>query len=339
MAQKSTFITLFWKLLFTLFFYNSYGQFSSKINGVNLVSPPTPTKQQQLASVKKVNSNWVSIIPYGFIQKKSSLLIYDSNFQWWGERPKGTKVLIEQAKKEGLKIMLKPHIWVQGDGWGGDLTFTSEKAWENWEASYTNYILTYAKIAEDYDVEILCIGTELRKIVKLKPLFWLQLITKIRTLYKGKLTYAANWDNYLQVLFWHKLDYIGIDAYFPLSEKKEPTLNDLGKSWQHINKDLKSISNHYHKPILFTEYGYTSTNFCTKEPWKENKQLTVNETTQKTAYKALYENIWGKKWFAGGFLWKWHLTEDTSRNRTKSFTPQGKKVIETIKKAYSKIDF
>ena len=29
------------------------------------------------------------------------------------------------------------------------------------------------------------------------------------------------------VTFWDELDFIGIDAYFPLSDKKSPTIEDL----------------------------------------------------------------------------------------------------------------
>jgi hypothetical protein len=41
---------------------------------------------------------------------------------------------------------------------------------------------------------------------------------EIRKIYTGKLTYAANWDDFDKVPFWKELDYIGIDAYFPLSD-------------------------------------------------------------------------------------------------------------------------
>jgi hypothetical protein len=53
----------------------------------------------------------------------------------------------------------------------------------------------------------------------------------------GKLTYAANWDDFDKVPFWNELDYIGIDAYFPLSNATTPSVLELNDAWQqHIKK-------------------------------------------------------------------------------------------------------
>ena len=97
---------------------------------------------------------------------------------------------------------------------------SSEADWTRLEASYTKFILTYAKLAQETKVDILCIGTELERFVMSRPDYWCGLIERIRKIYNGKLTYAANWDEYKRTPFWDMLDYIGIDAYFPLSEKR-----------------------------------------------------------------------------------------------------------------------
>ena len=41
--------------------------------------------------------------------------------------------------------------------------------------------------------------------------------------YTGPLTYAANHGNETSVGWWNDLDYIGIDAYYPLTNKNNPT--------------------------------------------------------------------------------------------------------------------
>jgi hypothetical protein len=60
-------------------------------------------------------------------------------------------------------------------------------------------------------MELFCFGTELGNAIAKRPQYWSQLIVKIRK-YTGKLTYAANWDDFDKVPFWKELDYIGIDA-------------------------------------------------------------------------------------------------------------------------------
>ena len=310
-------------------------QKAPKINGANLVAPPS-SEITYIVDLKKTNTNWVAVIPYAFIKENTANVIFDTKFQWWGERSQGVEQTIKKAKAEGFKIMLKPHIWVSGDGWAGDFTLNTETDWKQWEQSYTQYILTFCKIAKKYDVELFCIGTELRQVVKNRPLFWNKLILKIRSIYNGKLTYAANWDNYQNITFWEELDYIGIDSYFPLSKEKSPSINALQQAWNPIKTKLKTFSNCNATPILFTEFGYPSTEFCTSTPWKENSSFVANQRTQSTAYEAIFSAFWNEYWLAGGFFWKWHISDTTKRNFNKSYTPQGKKALQVITKWYKK---
>jgi hypothetical protein len=62
-------------------------------------------------------------------------------------------------------------------------------------------------------MELFCFGTELGIQSQKRLQYWAQLIVKKKNI-KGKLTYAANWDDFDKP-FWNELDYIGIDAYFP----------------------------------------------------------------------------------------------------------------------------
>ena len=104
----------------------------------------------------------------------------------------------------------------------------SEQDWVLWFENYKNFIVDYAKLAAELDFPILCIGTELEKTVHRRT-EWLEIISSIREVYEGKLIYAANFTEFEQVTFWDELDYIGIQAYFPISEGQEPDLNQLKK--------------------------------------------------------------------------------------------------------------
>lgn len=306
---------------------------STKINGASLVAPP---KRQafNFVELRQTNTNWVAIIPYAFLKKEGINIVYNTPFQWWGERAEGVEETIIESKKHRLQIMLKPHLWVSQDGWAGDFDLKTEQEWEKWETSYTSYILEFAKLAQKYNVELFCIGTEIRNVAKKRPQFWCQLIKKIKADYKGKLTYAANWDNYKNIDFWDELDYIGIDSYFPLSEEKIPNKKYLIEQWQPKKKELEKYSETHHTPILFTEFGYPSTEYCATTPWKENFEFKPNQEGQKNAYEAIFESFWNEKWFAGGFFWKWHLTPKTQRAIPQNYSPQGKSAMEAIRNQY-----
>ena len=65
--------------------------------------------------------------------------------------------------------------------------------------------------------------------------------------YSGKLTYAANWGaidqnvgGYQNVPWWNQLDYIGIDAYFPIASQNNTTLAGLTAAWQNQANSIES---------------------------------------------------------------------------------------------------
>jgi len=114
---------------------------------------------------------------------------------------------------------------------------------------------------------------ERRKLVKNS---WIELIQEVREIYKGKLTYAANYDNYQEVDFWEHLDFIGINAYFPLREPTEEfpsnteILSEFEENWRNVFKEINAFKKKQHlsnKPLLFTELGYTNYLNATVESW------------------------------------------------------------------------
>ena len=312
-----------------------------KIGGVNMVAPSSKVNESCMPPLQRIGAGWVALNPYAYGRSGDPQLVFDIDWQWWGETSKGTQTMLEYAQKEGLKVMIKPHIWVRGEGWAGDFKLNSDADWEKWEASFKNYILTYARMAQKYKAEMLCIGTEVRQSVKQRPQFWEDLITEVRKVYDGKLTYASNWDNFHEVKFWSQLDYIGVDAYFPLSEEKTATTATLVKAWQPTVNELKSFSARHNKPILFTEFGYRSMDQTTWKQWLllehwENKDGIPNLDAQKNAYEAIFEAFWSESWFAGGFLWKWYPEDSRSGGeKNLDYTPQHKPVEEMIKKWYA----
>ena len=304
-----------------------------KINGISLVAPPKATDLLMFDALDSSGSNWVAIIPYGFTPRVQNIVISNVSNQWWGETKKGVIAMIRRAQTKGMKVMIKPHVWVQGEGWPGSFDLQTESKWHAWEQSYENYIITYAQVADSLQVDLFCIGTEYRMSVQKRSLFWKQLIAKVRSLYRGPITYAANWDNYQNIDFWEDLDFIGIDAYFPLLEDTNPSIDQLRKAWKLISLDLKSMSLSYDLPILFTEYGYQSVLGSAGNHWELNQEI-ISMSSQSIAYQALFDAFWQEPWFAGGFLWKWHFKKNAGGIHDPNFTPQGKPVLQIIQRNY-----
>jgi len=307
-----------------------------KITGVNLEMPNKIVDQAKLDSIGTMNAEWVALIPYGFTAKGEARVQFGSKWQWWGETKEGTETISKYAKAAGQKVMFKPHVWVVGDGWPGDFDLETEEEWLEWETTYRDFILTFAAIADSVDADMFCIGTEYRKAAVKRAPFWRKLIKEVREVYGGKVTYAANWDNYENIVFWDDLDYIGIDAYFPLSNKQTPSYEEMVASWNAISRKLKPFSEKYDKPVLFTEYGFKSADFSVSDKVLHDSDLKVNQESQYNAYRAFFASIWNEPFMAGGFLWKWSFFQDQSNSgwTNPKFTPQGKPAFKIVKEVY-----
>jgi hypothetical protein len=300
--------------------------------GINLVAPIKELNNSTFVSLSENNVNAISLIPYAFVDIDQASVSYNNDRQWWGERSEGIRASIHKSHEYKMKVMLKPHLWVNHNFYTGDLDFSTEKEWELWESDYEKYILDFAKLAEEEKIELFCFGTELENPIAKRPQYWMQLIQKIRKIYSGKLTYAANWDSFETIPFWNELDYIGIDAYFPLSTEETPSIEILNESWKkHILK-IEIVQQKFNKKILFTEFGYRNSNKAAEEPWTET-ETKINDLAQANGYEALFQSFSKQKWFAGGFAWKWYA-DDYHKKKNIDYTPQEKPALETLKKWY-----
>ncbi|WP_282123685.1 glycoside hydrolase family 113 [Algibacter mikhailovii] len=310
----------------------------AKINGVSFVASKDAITENHIQSVINLNANYAAIMPFGFIKDLANPnIIFDTDRQWFGETKAGAKQYIKTLQNHEVSIMLKPQIWVWRGEFTGLIEMQNENDWKVLETSYSKFILTYATLAQEMEVPIFCIGTELEKFISNRPTYWEDLIGQIKKVYKGKLTYAANWDEYTRTPFIAHLDYIGIDAYFPLSETKTPTVAECLVSWKPIKENMYLLSKKYDKPILFTEYGYRSVDYSGKAPWKSDRSMTaVNFEAQTNTTRALFDSFWQEEWFAGGFVWKWfHNHENAGGLKDSRFTPQNKPVEELIRAQYN----
>ena len=311
-----------------------------RVKGLSFVAPPRPFSSNPMPYINSINAEWIAVIPYGFIPRDDHKVVHGSDRQWWGEREEGVRETITKASEAGLKVMLKPQIWMHGE-WIGDFDLDQEKKWSEWEETYSDYILQYARISQEMGVSMLCIGTEFKKAMQSNTAYWYELIKQVRQVYDGPLTYSSNWDEYKDVAIWDELDYIGISAYFPLTEKENPTHEELKKEWQPIVKELNKFSRKTGKRILFTEFGYLSLDGCAGKTWileKEREKYEENQQAQADAYHCLFKTFWEEDWWAGGFFWKWYPEMRPNRKNfySKDYSPQGKKAEEIITEWYGK---
>lgn len=311
-----------------------------KYNGISLVASREPVSAIHVKPILEVNATAVAVMPFGFMENLSCpTLKFNIERQWQGERLEGARETTKLLHSHGLKVMIKPQIWIWKGEFTGDIKMTSEEDWLKFETQYEEFILLYAQMAAEENAALFCLGTELHAFVNERTKFWEQLIPKVRKVYKGKLTYAENWDKVEKVKIWNQLDFIGVDAYFPLSEAKSPNIEELRASWKPHKSQLKELSEIYERKVLFTEYGYRNTNYATKQPWDSSREeVSINFELQSNALMAMYREFWKEDWFVGGFLWKWfHNHDEAGGMENNQFTPQNKPALQVVKGFYGEM--
>lgn len=312
------------------------GLLSNKICGMSLVAPRNAFVQDPMAEMTVLGIDWVALLPYNSFDLNNATINFDTG-NWWGETVTGISTSQSLAAAQGMKTMLKPQLWSR-DAWIGDMDYTTEVEWDTFHAHYTNFICYWAAVADSLQVDLFCIGTELKQSATKYPNYWRDLIDTVRQIYSGPITYAPNWDEYDQIMFWDELDYIGVDAYFSLIPDASPEVCDLKEAWMSIFDKLRNYSERWNKPILFTEWGYLSLDGCAYETWeleKDRNSASINEQAQANAAQALLETFGKEDWWAGGFQWKWYSDLATnSTNQSDDYTPQGKMTADVLKALY-----
>ena len=198
--------------------------------------------------------------------------------------------------------------------------------------------LSMAALAESEHVELFIVGTELSTTEAQEDL-WRALIARIRIATSAKLVYGANWSPGPEhVKFWDALDFVGVDAYYPLATAASPSVEELVLAWQtspvsghHIVSELRNLSTRVGKPLMFAELGYTSTDRCAMGNHAGGGR---DLQAQADAYAAFFEAVYDQPWFAGVFFWDWE-TNPKGGGRCDgggfSFTPAGKPAEDVMR--------
>ena len=314
-----------------------------------------------LNALVDTNANSVSLsLEYG-IDAGNSQIYQDPNFT---DSLTALGNTIKEAEADGLSVMVRPLIdFVDaaksaphsvGD-WRGYYV-PSDPA--TFFASYKTMLVQEATLAQADGAQMLSIGTEIDQLTGPAYLsYWQDIISSVRAVFTGKLTYSAIWDDSLspwqfggapqgtgdittQVSFWNLLDYVGIDEYAPISDKANPTLQDLTDGWTKTPTDpttksvtgnqslinyFEGVSNTIGKPLLFTELGYESATDAASQPFFSSTNQP-DATLQSNLYQAFF-NAWsqsGDTSLNGVYFWDWDpKSAEVGPTNEPNFSPQG----------------
>jgi hypothetical protein len=288
--------------------------------------------EKQLDALSRLGANAVSLMPFAFQPGADRP---DLRFLSRGPSSETDIGLIHAARAaraRGIRVLWKPHVWVSGASWPGEIAMKSEADWAAWWRSYRRYVLHHALLARWAGADLFCVGVELSKTIG-REAEWRDLIASVRLFYPGPVTYAANWYGDLEtVRFWDRLDYIGVDTYFPLAEKPGAGKEELERGARLVAERLARASRRFEKPVLLTEVGFAAKREAWMEPHVEGGQYS--EEDQAAAYEALLAALDHHPWLAGTFVWKAFSGQGSDGGREADFRFQGRKAEGVVGRYY-----
>lgn len=261
------------------------------------------------------------------------------------------KSVVRHAHERKIKVCLKPMLTTNHGLWKptgfkeNDVDF--EEKWKMWFASYTEFILYYAQLAQDIECEMLCVGNETLGGMECKE-EWSTLIDKIHSVFRGTLVFHINEVEEKLVskekFEWlTKLDYVGTKATFPRAKSAGITLESMIFEWRKLARKLKMFYQIYGRPILFMESGCESNErFCMsldeKRTIEEKERPLPNQEVQANYYDSVLSAFHDQPWFYGAFWWGWSTTVcEEDRGKDISHRIDGKEAYDVICHWYRKV--
>lgn len=241
---------------------------------------------------------------------------------------------IREAHRASLRVLLFPIVRLEvqrrPDEWRGTYRPARSAAFF---ASYERKLLELARLAEQEQVALLSVGSEMSKLdVDRAP--WARLIARVRSVYHGRLTYSGNWDHYRQVALYDLVDQMGVCAYFPLASRGRPvTPEDFAGRWQELRRELEEWAQKLGRPLLITEIGYLSQKGAAAWPWDEGAVQPIDLGEQERCYRA-FADAWCERpssSLVGVYFWNWY---GWGGERSRGYTPRGKPAEDEIRRFF-----
>jgi hypothetical protein len=300
----------------------------------------SPAFTREVDECARWGATWVALTPFGRVGDLHGRGIDPTFERPHEENVKDILAAIAIAHAHGLKVFLVPHLWVESGEWRALIDPGTDAGWEAWAESYERFVTEWARVAEEGHAEMFSAGVELRSWVTTgrAPRF-VGVLQAIRRDYHGILTYSANWDDVDKTVILGELDVIGINAFYPLADHDGATETELRAGGEVVRQKVHALSEAWHRPVLFTEIGYTTRPNPAVKPWEwpdSMHDVKVDEDAQAAAYRGLIGPSLEEPDFAGFFVWRVYADpDDVSQEAEWGFSPKGKQAELVMRDAFA----
>ena len=238
--------------------------------------------------------------------------------------------MIRYAHSIGLRTAIKPTVNCKDGMWRGHIHFFDEDVpcepkWSKWFPSYTEFQLHFAEIAEKEGCYMFIAGCEM-VMADHRDKEWRQLISDIRKVYSGIVTY--NCDKYQEhnVHWWDCVDVICSSGYYP-----------IGKWEQELDR-IEKVVKAFGKPFFFAETGCMSTVDSNTVPNDWSMRTGSDLKGQADWYEDMLSACDKRGWVGGEVFWSWgdKLYPLDKAEEDMHYEVYGKPAEEIVKRHFGK---
>jgi len=217
--------------------------------------------------------------------------------------PRNIGIFLSVAAASHIRVTLRPIlnedalVAQNSNAWRGSIEPADPSAWF---ASYRDFLLPYARVAESGHAATLVIGTELNSLEGDPS--WPALIRAISSVYHGQLVYDENFDSFENHDSNLPLPTFGVDAYPRFQLSDSASVSELAQAWEGW------LSNHstavLHKTVL-SEVGIAAVAGAYGDPgaWLGTTNSPIVTKVQANWYSAVCRAFSAEK-LAGIYWWE-----------------------------------
>jgi hypothetical protein len=276
-------------------------------------------------------------IPYFMESLESSEINYEDGAYGVTESRQSLIDLSIFIHSAGIHVIFKPMIIISS---GQSLYSINPN--QDWLLSYEKFLNYTASLATDMNASIFMINGPIDAIER-DELLMRRLVSNIRQLYDGYITYTASHSSFSLIRWWDAMDLIAINAWMPFTTSYNPKIDDFITTWDGLYPQLLQAYNKWKKPIVFSELGLQSREGANISPknmtFSKSGEVKFSWVEQSKYYRAINQTkIWSAPWFKGTFFVGWDLAQgNLLLQEDTSFSIRDKPAELDLKMLYSKL--
>ncbi len=228
---------------------------------------------------------------------------------------------IRQAREMRLKVLVKPHLWVN-NARPGEARMADDAGWRRWFTAYNAALVPMARAAQEAGAEAFSIGSAIRA-ANTRP-EWRETIASVRQVFRGRvLSVAADVEDAEAFPHWALLDAVGLRIYRPLGA------DDRGADWvgpitREVER-LDRLEQRFRKKIWVAELGIRSAAGAAANPIAsvEERPSLPYQRVQAEALARWLRRL-DRPSVEAVMLWRWFSDPSRGGEFDTDFTPQGK---------------